>query len=357
MKNDRRQSAKGWPIWVASGGINFFGQGWLFHQWLKWLHKWVLFWLAGLTWLGALKVFKTSTLYLQAGNMPLDQETLMPTERFPKCIYVRPWQWLLGVALNAVGLSGPGFKDLLERGFWQKLTEYFQISLMPIGPKETWEEQWRGCLRLLGKHFKDFLSPFGLQLNGSCPNVRVGEAMTEIVEKILRMLDAISEFPFMKEVEVFVKIAVTMSPADAARIAAHPNCAGLVVSNTVPFGWFGIPKWKWLFWFPFSLRFDFSAGWRHLSIRLVSPLAKFGGGGLSGAGLFPLLVKWLKEFRTIDSNSYVNAGGGILKAKQVDRLFAVGANSISIGSIAFLRWWRMADVIEHAYLAFHRLVR
>jgi len=82
-------------VWNASGGVGFFGEGYWFHTYLKSF---------GLDFSDVTFVAKNTTLEARAGNLPL-RDDLTPRELMPKCIYVKPWQ---GIALNAIGLSGPG---------------------------------------------------------------------------------------------------------------------------------------------------------------------------------------------------------------------------------------------------------
>ncbi len=103
-------------ILAASGVQGFFGEGYWFHLPLRPL---------GLDLSGVTFVSKTATLAPYKGNMPLTRWHT-PRAPFPACIKVRP---LRGVVLNAVGLSNPGLRALLQDGRWQSRTEPFFISL------------------------------------------------------------------------------------------------------------------------------------------------------------------------------------------------------------------------------------
>ena len=90
----------------ASGVQGFFGEGY-------WFHKVPII---GPNFNGMTFVAKTTTLNAREGNMPLKSD-YTPRDMFPKCVVVKP---LSGVVLNAVGLSGPGAKALLDTGLWQR---------------------------------------------------------------------------------------------------------------------------------------------------------------------------------------------------------------------------------------------
>jgi hypothetical protein len=107
---------------LASGAENYFGQGWNNQKIIKAV--------PGSGKKGAVDVFRTSTIAGAIGNMPLN-ENLQPVELFPKCIKIN---FQHASVLNAVGLTGPPFLDLLLMNKWQKITKPFGISVMSIGP-------------------------------------------------------------------------------------------------------------------------------------------------------------------------------------------------------------------------------
>lgn len=312
------------PCLVMSGTQGFFGRGYSFHR-----NPLMRDWLNDFR--GATFVAKTTTAYRQQGNTPFrgDNKDYEPTEFRPKSIWVSPWSWWHGLMLNAVGLSGPGCEDLFLQYKWQARDQPFMISFMPVGKTrdekiaETkfFAEQWK--IRMPKQ------SPAGLQLNISCPNVKAD--FSELIKDAGDYLDMLGELG----VPIMVKINVLMTPKAAVELSQHLHCAGLCVSNTVPFGQLPdvIP---WDRWFPSG-----------------SPLADLGGGGLSGAPLFPILCQWLAEAFDAGLEKPVNAGGGILHWRDVDDLVTVGLrhgiDSIAFGSVAILRPWRVRSIISRAH--------
>lgn len=314
------------PVWDASGVRNFDGRGWWYHKFL---------WFVGLMFGGSTFVAKTTTLNPRlgtkldpGGNMPLKKDGKTPKKWFPDCVVVRWWS---GAALNAVGLSGPGLFRLLKE--WFSITQPFMISYMSV--KEEPEDRLREAevfARTLANERTKFKAKFGLQINLSCPNVGTKLRTTE--EFVQEAHGVLELFSRMLGVPLIVKLSVTTPVATARLIAEHPMCDAICVSNTIPWGWNpDMIDWKWIFG------------------TTVSPLAKYGGGGMSGAPLLPFVETWVTEAQAIGFPKPINAGGGILSKKDALRLLNAGASSIFLGSVAFLRPWRVRGIIRavHKY--------
>ncbi len=134
---------------------------------------------------------------------------------------------------------------------------------------------------------------------------------------------------------LLLKINATLPPVLVGEIAAHSGCAGIICSNTIPWG--QLPDqidWKGLFGSP------------------TSPLADLGGGGLSGAPLLPIVAAWITEARTMGVTVPIVGGGGILSAGDVDVMHKAGATAIELGSVSILRPWRVASIIRRAHEVF-----
>ncbi len=297
----------------ASGVRGFFGEGYPYHRLLRPF---------GLDFAGSTFVAKTTTLFARAGNMPLKRD-LTPQERLPRCVVVKPWS---GVTLNAVGLSGPGAAALLETGRWQRREEPFFLSFMSIAATATERlEELSTFIRLLRGRLPEFRTPIGLQMNFSCPNVGLHPEDAE-----REALDALDEAATL-DIPLMPKFSVATPVDVAAAVSRHPACDALCVSNTVPWGLFpGRIDWKGLFGSD------------------VSPLARFGGGGLSGWPLLPIVRDWLRSARCRGIAVPVNAGGGILSPRDAALLLDEGAASVFIGSVSMLRPWRVAGIIRAA---------
>jgi dihydroorotate dehydrogenase len=302
---------------IASGTQGFFGEGYWYHPIL---HPF------GLDFDGADFAAKTTTFSYNKGFMPLDQN-FTPRALFPDCIKVYP---LKGLALNAVGLSGPGAKTLFEMGIWQERTKPFWLSFMAIGKTKAERiRELREYVALLKKYLPEFLGPVGLQINYSCPNTQ--HALEELLHEIWEGLTIAAELG----IPLMPKLNILASPEAVRDISQHPNCDAVCISNTIPYGEL-FDRIPWKKWFGSSLKDK-------------SPLAKYGGGGLSGKPLLPLLLEWIRKARAIGLTKPINAGGGIVSLPDAISVFeALGSDndSIALGSIAFLRPWRVKKIID-----------
>lgn len=309
----------------ASGGQGFFGEGYWFHKYLKPF---------GLDFEGMTFVAKTTTFDPRTGNMALDED-LTPKHLFPNCIVVKPFK---GVVLNSVGLSGPGAWRLFKDGRWQKREKPFFISFMSVS---DYRNKRLDELREFISVFKVFLShgfkapaSVGLQLNFSCPNV--GLHSCELADEIYDSLSIAStlDIPLMPKLNVLFPLEVVKE------ISEHPHCDALCISNTIPWG-----------------KLPDKINWKGLFGSDVSPLAHYGGGGLSGKPLLPLVAEYVAQIRERGINKPINAGGGILSMRDVYSLYdfmTPGRDSIFLGSITMLRPWRVKRIIRKTNKLFER---
>lgn len=300
----------------ASGVQGFFGEGYSHHQWLEFV--------PGFSFRDMTFVAKTTTLAPRKGNMPLRADGITPRDFKPQCIVVKPWS---GVALNAVGLSGPGAEALFKDCRWQARTRPFMISFMAVAPtRAARREELAAFVALFRQYLSRMNAPIGLQINFSCPNVGLGH--DDLIEEVTDALSiaGVLRIPLMPKVSVLL-------PIDAACIIAmHPACDGFCVSNTIPWG--ALPD---------------RVNWRKLFGSETSPLAHLGGGGLSGKPLLPLVAEWVRAARAAGITKPINAGGGIMAPRDVDVLVKAGASSVFLGTIAILRPHRLRATIRRAY--------
>jgi hypothetical protein len=309
----------------ASGVQGFYGEGYKFHRWLGPL---------GPTFNGMTFVSKTTTLSPTPGNMPLGED-FEPTRLLPSCIWVDPLQ---GIALNAVGLSGPGAHGLLShaggseasmRRMWQLRTEPFFISYMSTAPKRDGRlTEMEGFVKIFKSFLRGFTAPVGLQINLTCGNV--GLDLDVVIAEASLMLDIAAEL----NVPLMPKINLTVSPQAAIEVAKHPACDALCTTNAIAFEKMGDDiDWKLLF-------------------PKGSPLKQFGGGALSGRLLFPLVAHWTAEAIEGGFSKPLNIGGGIMQKADISELvnecgLRPGTDSIFLGTVAMTRPWRVQSLIDH----------
>lgn len=310
-------------VFNAAGARNFFGNGYWFHK--------ILAWLGLLSFFGSTLITKTVTLNAVTGNMPLESDGVTPKERLPKCIIVKPFK---GVALNAVGLSNFGaehyFKLRFENERWQDRKEPFLISFMAVS--KTRDERLKEAIaffELLVEELPYFKATVGLQLNFSCPNV--GHEQKELLSEAESFLDLFS----LLKIPIVIKLNALSSIESVLKLEQHPALDAISVSNTIPWG--ELPAeidWKGLF----------GSDESPLAKRFKNPNIK---GGLSGKPLLRIVEGWIKEARHAGFKKPIMGGGGILSKSDAKRLIKAGANAIELGSVAFLRPWRVKGIIKH----------
>lgn len=313
------------PIIGASGIQGIFGEGYPYHRQFRLIPG---FGFDGLTFTA-----KTVTLNRNEGNMPLEEDGLTPRERRPRCIYVTPRTWIGGYALNAVGLSNFGAKFYLDQCRWQARTDAFFISFMSIKPAAAERlTELRAFVEMLlaDPVFCMLRRKMGLQINLSCPNV--GLNLEDLLTEALTALEIAQRLG----IPIVLKFNLLVRPYMIQEIAAHRACDAVCVSNTIPWG-----------------TLQELIDWRRLFGTNVSPFqARFkSGGGLSGKPLFPLLIQWLRESRGVITKPII-AGGGILHPDDVRKLADFANVWPSLGSISFLRPWRMKSCIRLAHEIF-----
>ncbi len=323
------------PCWGASGHKNF-GNGW-------WYQRCAPFPGAPTT------VMKTLTLLprlgppTNRGNMEMKKDGITPADFFPKCVYITPRLYMLGVTLNAVGLNNPGAERALNEFGWENYPTPFMVSFSPEGVTATERIE----------NTKTFVDAFntspvgrsvrkdiGFQLNISCPNTKHNPA--ELAGEAEGLLSATEELRIPKVVKINA-----LTPMEAAlRIARHPACNAISPTNTIPYGQLpGAIDWVGMFG---------SQDPQH------SPLAqRYGGnpnmaGGLSGKPIRPVICDWVAQAKRegMLEHCHINGGGGIMEADDINEFARVGAGSVSLGVIGMLRPWRMVGCIHRAKAMF-----
>jgi len=305
-------------VFDASGVEGFFGEGYLHHKLLGPFAP---------NFSGCTFVAKTTTLNERQGNMPLFKYSIVPKEWIPKSVKV---YFKKGIMLNAVGLSGPGAEFLFEYESWQERTEPFFISFMSV--KDTAEKrtaELQEFVNLFAQHLPSFKAKVGLQINYSCPNIGIDP--DSLIFEALTGLNIASNLGIM----LMPKFNVLASPRAVKTISNHFACDAICVSNTIPWG--KLPE---------------KINWKKIFGSEISPLVQFGGGGLSGKPLLPLVIEWLIQARSEGIRKPICAGGGILSPDDLEFLYHAGASSVFIGSVATLRPWRVQKIIRRAHQLF-----
>jgi dihydroorotate dehydrogenase len=319
---------------VASGALGWAGEGYWYHKPFGRLFP---------SFKRAMNqvdfIAKTTTWMENPGNLPLDHN-YEPKELFPKCIKVYP---LRGMMLNAVKLSGPGFPALLNAGKFENVKrKAFGISFMPIGEtvaemlEETkfFKNKLIQVLNEASFHFASFRSPIWVQINQSCPNTMKNN--NQILAHTKEILGVLQPLRTKYGLVLDLKINFLAPNAVIADICENDLCDIITVSNAIKFGaqYCFIP-WKRLFW------------WRR-----TSPLARFGGGALSGRPLFKEVRAKVISLHRHGIKTPIKASGGIFSVKDVKKMKLAGASAIEFATVASLRPWRVEAIINEAQRIF-----
>lgn len=303
-------------VFAASGTLNFFCDGWWYHRLYRLLFP-------GFKDLKKCTfIAKTTTWNPRAGFMRL-KKNLQPKALLPDCIKLYP---LKGIVLNAVGLSGPGAKKLFATGRWQEIGEPFFISFMSVEktPEERFIES-SNFARLFTENLPLFKAPVGVELNLSCPNTDHNPCDLEA-----EAISTLRKFAELK-VPISLKVNIFFNTDLLKKIAEEKLCDVITVSNTIPFGTAPLCiKWKKLFWL------------KH------SPLKKYGGGGLSGKVILPLVLNKIRLLRLFGIEIPIKGGGGIMHPDDVNKMKEAGASAVEFATAAMIRPWRVKKIIERA---------
>ncbi len=325
--NNKHMKLKGIDFGKAIGASGI--QGFFSENEYKYHHKWWykrIMGLLGYSLEGMTFCAKTMTLFANKGNAELEDDGVTLKEFLPDCI--KPYIWH-GIALNAVGLSNIGAHGLLRKNIWQERTKPFMLSFMAIGKtKEERLTELEEFVDVLKFFLLNFKAKIALQINVSCPNM--GHNQDELIDEIIPFLETAS----VLGIPLVPKLNILVNPETAFKISQHPACDAICISNTIPFG--QLPD-----------KIDWKDLWGGKEI--FSPLAKYGGGGLSGKLLFPLLCEWLDEAEQYEFTKPIIAGGGIMSHYDVETLREYNiVKAISPGSVVFLRPWRLGKIIRTA---------
>lgn len=306
-------------VFNAPGARGFFTEPYIHHALWQWL---------GLNWEGTTFVAKTATLEAHDGNMPLKDDRITPKEIVPRCIYLNAGMFFSGYVLNAVELSGPGARFLLDQQVWQNWPKPLVISFMAVAPTKWLRiEETRRFFQILKSQIRPFASPIALHINFGCPNVNIDRQAFKDEIEIKQTLNILSGL----NIPLLANFGPTTGHDILLSTAKLDTCDGLWLANTFPFDQL-----------PEDVRMM-------LFGSLVSPLTRRGfssPGGLSGPYCLPYVIRQIRGLRSIGVTKPIIAGNGIQSTKAVEMVHAAGADAIALGIIGLLRPWRMRQVID-----------
>jgi dihydroorotate dehydrogenase len=274
----------------ASGLYGFDGEGYLWKFW-----EWPLRWTMAID--KSLLTITTKTLRYPPtkGNYrsyaPWRVIKLLSTEgkviSLPKGL-LRP-ELVRGVA-NAVELTGPGFYQWLEK-YYPKILRYGRKMIVSITGNEV------ECGRMARK-LNELDNVAAIEFNASCSNIVSGLDHNQIRAIILRIIEE-SALP------VLLKIGYDQ---EYVKIAQETEWLVEAISfNSIP--------WHWIF-------------------PIKSPLAKYGGGAVSGLVCRRFYREMLKDLLRAEVMAPIIMP--VWEYEDIEWSFEAGAKAVSFGSVGFV---------------------
>lgn len=266
---------------AASGALAFDGRGWPWEKPLLWMGK------------------------LQPGLFTIVVKSLTLRPRKGNLRWWNPFRCvrlLRGGTVNAVGLTNPGVEEWVN-------------TIYPRIAQATVKEGWSFVVSIAGEDLQEYMEMAirlkectalkALEINASCPNTS-----GELQQNSQAVIDAAKALKYVTKLPLILKLSYTHDYVKIAR--ALEGVVEAVSINAVP----------WSAAFP----------------EKKSPLAKFGGGGVSGRVAQTFTGKVLRDLASQTKIPVI--GAGVWDYEDIAKLFGMGAKAIAFGSI-FLRYpWR-----------------
>ncbi len=267
---------------TASGALAYDGRGWPWEWPLRW---------AG---------------FLDPKLFTIVTKTLTPLPHRGNLRWSHPWSVVANIphgTVNAIGLSNPGFDWWMKEVAPKIPRNGYDIVCSITGDDPATLAAMAGKLDTVGIR--------AIELNASCPNTDAGLLQNaSLIVEMVRAICASTQHPLI------LKLSVAHDYIPIAR-----SCEGLVEAlaiNSVP----------WSLAFP----------------DRASPLARFGGGGVSGRAAQSWTWKMVQGLAA--STPVPVIGCGVWEFSDMARLRELGAKAISFGSI-FLRYpWRATAYVR-----------
>lgn len=213
--------------------------------------------------------------------------------------------------LNAIGLQNPGLEQVVREELpW---LAQFDVPIIANIAGNTEEEYVR-----LAEVLSCQPNVKALELNISCPNVKVGGIAfgtdPKMAAQLTKAVVAVSRVP------VFVKLSPNVTDiVDIARRVEDAGAHGLSMINTLV-----------------GMRID---------IRRRAPLLANVTGGLSGPAIKPIALRMIWEVSQ-QVNIPIIGMGGIMSADDVIEFFLAGASAVAVGTANFVNPYVCPEIIQ-----------
>lgn len=227
-----------------------------------------------------------------------------------------PQPWVIDITsgvMNSVGLANPGVDNVMA-DFLPKITEKYANDL-PVMASIAGEsvQEYRELARLLSAtgHIT------AIEANLSCPNVdRGGMAFgveAQSAGEVIAAIKAVTDLP------IYAKLSPNVTDIKPiAKAVEAAGAAGIVLINTVV-----------------GMRFD---------LNTRAPQLARGTGGMSGAAIHPIAVRFVYEVAQTVTIPVIGVGGVRTVDDALEMLMA-GASAVQVGSVLAENPATMLDII------------
>lgn len=227
-----------------------------------------------------------------------------------------PQPWVIDITsgvMNSVGLANPGVDNVMA-DFLPKITEKYANDL-PVMASIAGEsvQEYRELARLLSAtgHIT------AIEANLSCPNVdRGGMAFgveAQSAGEVIAAIKAVTDLP------IYAKLSPNITDIKPiAKAVEAAGAAGIVLINTVV-----------------GMRFD---------LNTRAPQLARGTGGMSGAAIHPIAVRFVYEVAQTVTIPVIGVGGVRTVDDALEMLMA-GASAVQVGSVLAENPATMVDII------------
>ena len=204
--------------------------------------------------------------------------------------------------LNSVGLTNPGVDQVVEVKLAELRKKYPDLPIIASVGGETIDDYLYVAEKLASSQMVN-----ALEINVSCPNVKVGGMQFGIDPKIVEDLTA--KIKQIVNIPIYVKLTPNVTDVVMIAKAAEAGGAdGLSLINTL-----------------LGLDIDVRTRKAVLGNRM---------GGLSGNCIRPVALRMVYQIRQ-ETNLPIIGMGGIRSVTDVVKFFLAGANAVAIGSAHF----------------------
>ena len=196
-------------------------------------------------------------------------------------------------AVNAIGLTNAGFNSWLQKDLPIIQRHGYKVIVSITGPAG------QGC-REMAERLNGLENVVGVEFNASCPNTE--RSLLESPEMVVRVCREIKE---VTDLPTLLKLSYVQPYREIAR--ELKGTVEAIDLNSVP--------------------------WQVVFPDKESPLARYGGGGVSGR--LTQRFNWQMVSDLARDNSIPVIGSSVWKYEDISRLEKLGASAIHFGTIFF----------------------